>query len=188
MNQSPYIIGLVGHPASGKGTVAAELIAHHDAVSFRYSTMLRDILTRLHLPHDREHIAATSHMIRETFGSDIMSRVIAEDAKQSSAPIVIVDGIRRMEDIIHLKDNPKFMLVAIEASMQTRYERLIARTENTDDQTKTFEQFKADHLHESDREVDEVITHAQIRIDNNGSADTLREQIDTLVASFSHEC
>ena len=175
------ILGLTGLMACGKGTAAKYLVEKHGAVSFRFSTIMRDLLDRLYLEHSRENMAKISLIIREGFGQGIFSQVMAKDVMSVDANIVIIDGIRRMEDLEHLKNIPGFKLVAVDVDMRTRYERLIARRENSDDQTKTWEQFQADHQLETELTILETVKAADIIIDNNGTPDDLNKQLDELV-------
>lgn len=174
------IIGLAGEMSSGKGTIAHYLVDRYRFVQFRYSDMLRDLLGRLHLPISRENLARTSSMIRETFGQDIMSRVIAEDAK-SEAVSVVVDGIRRHQDIEHLREAKNFFLVYIEVDERVRYERLVARSENAGDATKTFEEFQKEQQAEADSQVTALRNDARFIINNNGNLEELYRKIDEIV-------
>jgi len=175
------IIGLTGEMGSGKGTVAHYLVDRYGFMTFRMSDMLRDIMDRLHIPQQRENISKTSAMIRETFGQDIMSRVIAEDARTATTNVVI-DGIRRIEDISHLRDLNDFLLVYIEVDERTRYERLVARNENKGDATKTFEEFQAEQRIEADSRIKELRSVANVVMNNNGELAKLYSEVDEIIA------
>ena len=131
------ILGFTGLPASGKGTVAKYFKEKYQAETFRFSTMLRDVLDRLYLEHSRENMSGISRVLREFFGQDLMAKVMAKDVENSPAGLIIVDGIRRMEDVKYLRALSGFKLVAIEADMRIRYQRLLNRDENPDDKNKS---------------------------------------------------
>ncbi len=143
--------------------------------------MLRDMATRLYLPHSRDVLIKMSEAIREKFGDDIMAKVVRQEVEESDAAVVCIDGIRRPKDIAVLSEMEGFKLVHINADMQTRYERLIARTENSDDGTKTFEQFEADHQRSTEVTIAEVSSGADVVVDNSGSFEELYAQLDKLV-------
>ena len=84
------IIGLTGLNVSGKSTVADYLQTKHGAVSFAFSTALRDIIKRLHLPMERANIANLSTALRREFGPDLLSRVLLEDIKATDSPLIIL--------------------------------------------------------------------------------------------------
>src|SRR3989344_7845537 len=143
------VLGFIGPLASGKGTVCQYLMEKHNAGYVRFSTVLRDILNRVHLEHSRENLQKISTVLRSNFGDDILALAVAKDVEQLPNEIVAVDGVRRAPDIKHLKNLPDFYLVSIDADIKVRYDRIIKRKENSDDAAKTFEQFAADNAREA---------------------------------------
>ncbi|MDP2708705.1 MAG: AAA family ATPase [bacterium] len=181
MTDEKIIIGLTGEICAGKGTVVKYLEKKHGATSYRFSTMLRDLLGRLYLPVSRENMQNISTAIRQHLGEDIMAKVIAEDVKNDDNRVIVVDGVRRVPDIKYLREVPGFKLVRLVANPKTRYDRLIARKENPGDETKTYEQFLADHKKEADNQVPIVMTQADLEINNNGSLEDLYRQVDQII-------
>jgi len=175
------ILGLTGEIASGKGTAVNYLIEKHGASSYRFSSIMRDVLDRLHLEHSRELLQRASSMLRENFGENIFARVIAQDIQGDKNPIIVVDGIRRPEDLEILRENPNFKLVFIEVSLEKRYERIIKRGENTDDKTKTLEEFKFDAQREAELTIAGLKERADFVLDNNGTPEELERQIEKLL-------
>lgn len=178
------ILGFVGLMASGKGCAAKYLEQQHGASTFRFSTMLRDLLDRVYLEHSRDNLIKMSETIRGKFGEDTLARVMAKDAESADNNIVVVEGIRRLADIAYLSKLPNFVLVEIFAEIETRLTRIQKRHENPDDATKTMEQFKADHARSTEMTIPEVAAMAKERIDNNGSEDDLHRQLDALVKKY----
>ncbi len=178
------ILGFSGEIASGKGTCAQYLVEHHGAVTYRFSTMLRDVLKRLHLPEDRTTLQTLSTSLRKQFGEDLLAKVMFEDAKHDEHQLVVIDGVRRLEDVKYLRELPEFKLCYITASMKTRYERLVLRGENPDDKTKTYGQFELDHEGEPEREITKLEAFAQEVIDNTGTLPELCMQLDAIVKKY----
>ncbi|MBT3816892.1 MAG: AAA family ATPase [Candidatus Magasanikbacteria bacterium] len=175
------ILGFTGPIACGKGTIASYLEKKHNASTYRFSTMLRDVLDRFHLPHTRENLVNLSEYVRNTYGEDTMAKTMAADVENDKNDIIVVDGIRRMADIEYLKKLPNFILVKIEATPEHRYERIIKRGENSDDNTKTYEEFLADHKHPTEMTIPEVMGHATKTINNDGTIEELYTQLDALI-------
>jgi dephospho-CoA kinase len=175
------IIGLVGEIAAGKGTVVKYLEEKREASSHKFSSPLRDGLERFHLEINRKNMQDISRIMREHFGQNLLAKVIAEDAKKDKHNIVVIDGIRRPADIEYLKNLPEFKLVYIMADMETRYERLINRSENADDKTKTFEEFKRDHEAETEIYIKDIGSQAEYKINNNSDFNNLYRQIDKII-------
>ncbi len=184
MKTNKLVLGITGEMAAGKTTITDYIKERHGGVSFRFSTMLRDVLTRMHIDETREHLQKLSTILRKQFGDDLMSKVIAEDVAAATDDVIIVEGIRRPSDVTYLKDLPGFHLIAIDADLQTRYERIIERSENPDDQEKTFGQFKAEQSQESEGKIREIMKDAEVVINNNGDLDALHAHIDDVIKQF----
>jgi len=175
------IIGLVGPLASGKGVVKTYLEEKHSAVSYKFSDILRDILNRLYLPTSRENMQNLSTDLRSKFGNDILAKAMAQDVKNERQDLVIIDGVRRLDDILPLTDDPKFKLISIDADLKVRYERMRLRNENPGDSNKTFEDFLTDSEREAEMEIPKTMANAHYHLDNNHNLAHLYEQIDNLL-------
>jgi len=181
------ILGFAGPLASGKEVAKKYLEAEHQASVHRFSTMLRDILNRLYLPISRENMQNLSFDLRQRFGADTLARVIAEDVKNDPHGIIVIDGVRRLDDIVSLKDVPGFSLVSIDADPKIRYERMKIRNENKGDAGKSYEEFLADSQREAELQIPEVMAAAQFHIDNNGDLPNLYRQIEQIIQSLDKQ-
>ena len=181
MVKDKKILVFTGLPSSGKGTAAKYFVEKYGAKSFRFSTIMRDLLDRLYLPQSRENMSHISTVLRQNFSEDIFAKVMAEDVRRAETNIVVIDGARRLADIEYLSKIPGFKLAAIKVDMRIRYERLIQRGENPDDKNKTWEQFQEDHNLETELSIPELMKQADVVIDNNGSLEDFYKQLDKLV-------
>lgn len=180
------IIGIVAEMAAGKTTATDYLKEKYQAVSFRFSDPLRDILERLHLEHTRGNLQTLSTSLRQNFSEDILSKVLALDVKNSDNHIIITEGIRRPSDITYLKEIPGFCLISLEADQKIRFERITKRSENPDDQNKTWEEFVAEGNQESEQKIKEISNEAKFHINNNGTAEELYKQLDELITKLNN--
>jgi len=181
---SKIILGLVGSLASGKETTKNYLAEKYNAKDCRFSSILRDVLSRVAVPNSRENLQKVSTILRANFGENLLAKAIANDASKLDADVVVIDGVRRFTDIEHLKDLPDFILVKIDADPKIRYERMKLRNENEGDDKKTFEEFLKDHESEADKQIPEVMKTAKYSIDNSGSFEDLYKQIDEIVSNL----
>lgn len=181
---SKVIIGLVGQIASGKEITKKYIIQKYGAESVKFSQIVRDMLARIDTPATRENMSALSLGLRQIFGEDIFAKAIINDVNSFHSDIVIVDGVRRMEDIEFLKDLPQFALVSVDATPENRYERMKARNENPGDAEKTFEEFLQQQLLETEMTIAHVMSEAQYQITNNGTLDELHAQTDKLITDL----
>lgn len=176
------ILGIAGEMGCGKGTIAKHVIEKHLGSAHRFSTMLRDVLDRLYLDQTRENLAQMSTILRQNFGEDLLSRVMMHDAENDDRSLVIIDGVRRKTDIVHLEELPHFKLVYVEADMRKRYERIILRGENANETKKTFEDFQKDHEHEAELQIKDLKNVADYIVNNDGTFEELYEQINQIIA------
>jgi len=175
------ILGIAGEMGSGKGTIAKHVMQQHVGNSHRFSTILRDILSRVYLEHSRDNMQALSTILRKTYGEDILAKAMYHDAENDDNNLVVVDGVRRMADIAYLKELPHFKLIYVEADMQNRYERIIRRGENPDDANKTFREFQESHENESEVQIRDLKNYADYVVGNDGVYAELYEQIDDII-------
>ena len=187
MKKDKFVLGFVGEMACGKGTAAAYCKRRYGAPSLRFSTILRETLDRVYLPHTRDNMIFLSENLRGHFGDDVLANAMARDVEKEKKKFITVDGIRRPADLVHLKKFPGFHLVAIEAQAPTRFERMRKRRENQDDQTKTWEQFKKDSQRSTEITIRGVMKNADFVIDNNGSFQEFHQQIDGIIKKLKKQ-
>ena len=136
----------------------------------------------MRLELNRENRAKLSMHLRKGFGEDIFSKIMLAEAKKSDNELVVVDGVRRSFDIVHMETEEHFFFVYVEASPETRYERLTKRRQNTDDATKTQAQFEKDALLETETQIRDLKERADFVVNNDGTLEELQKQIDEIVA------
>ena len=175
------IIGLVGDIACGKGVAVDYLVKKYQAGSYRYSRILRDILDRVYQDQSRKNMINLSDWLRKNFGQDVLSKTLARDINEDKNDLIVFDGIRRLPELNIFKKIHGFVLIRIVAHPKIRYQRLIKRKENPDDDKKTYEQFLNDQRGASDYEIPQVMKQADYEINNDGGLEDLYAQIDKIV-------
>ena len=116
-----------------------------------------------------------------------MAKTMYYDVSKDKSDIVVVEGIRRLEDVECLQKSDNFFLVRIVSDEKVRYERLTQRKENSDDASKTFEQFIKDHSKETEITIPPVMAKADFEIENNGSREDLHKKLDDLILKLQNE-
>lgn len=180
------ILGFVGDLASGKGTVCKYLQEKYGVDSYRFSTMLRDILDRIYVEKNRENLQDLSTFLRGRYGQDIMSKVIVQDVLNDKNDIVAVEGIRRPTDITYLQELPGFNLIYITADPKIRWQRMVLRKENADDAGKTFDQFLKDEQAEADMLIKDLGTKAKYTLVNNGNIEEFYSGMEEILTQIKH--
>jgi len=178
------ILAFAGEIASGKGAATEYLVKKYQASQHRYSTMFRDVLDRMYLEHNRSNIQTISTFFRNNFGQDIMSKVIARDVASDKSKIIVLDGARRSEDLKEVAKLPNFKLIYIDTDIKIRYQRIVSRGENSDDNSKGFGDFKKDNAQESETQIRKLKDIADFVVDNNGGLAKLQQQLDKIIKSL----
>ncbi|MFZ2803939.1 MAG: AAA family ATPase [Patescibacteria group bacterium] len=175
------IIGLVGRQGSGKGTAAKILQERYGAAMFRFSAVLGDILDRMALDKSRDNLIQLSETLRQAFGEDALSYAIEHDAVNANKDIVVIDGIRRIEDITALEPLPIFRLVEISAPAKVRFERMKGRGEKTGESGMSWEEFTEQEQAPTEVTIPSVAARAWKALNNGGSTEELTAKIDAMM-------
>ncbi len=175
------ILGIAGQIASGKDTVSKYLADEYGAIRYGSSSIFRSTLRNLFLPETRENLQKMSFALRQAFGDDLVARVLREDIGQTEGDFIVVDGVRRLSDILLLKQEPNFFLLYVDAPMELRYERIVKRSQNADDQTKTLEEFRQDHEREAEVSIKALQSQANGVVENTGDITSLFAQVDAFI-------
>ena len=182
------IFGLCGQPASGKDTAADFFIAK-GFVHISTGDLLRAEMRKAGIPVDRAHMSEFAAKAKKERGYGYLAELAVASIKEggSTSDKAIVSGLRAGLEIDMLRKSfgADFRLLAVDAPLQTRYERAKKRNRPGDDIP--FETFKA--LEERERasstgaqEVDKVISMADVVIDNSGSIEDMRSQLAALLS------
>lgn len=175
------ILGIAGEMGSGKEAVTSHLSDVYSASAHNFSQILKDILERLYLPITRENFSPLSLALRKTFGEDILAKAMFQDAVNDKTDIIVVQGIRRQEDMAFLREFANFKFLYVDVDMETRFERIKKRKEKENDSSMTFEEFKASHEYETEKTILGLKDDADYIIKNNGTYAELYAQIDRVI-------
>lgn len=175
------IIGITGHPGSGKDAAAEYFVSH----GFRLMSggdFVREIMRKEGLPTDREHVHEFFKKMRSIHGNVYPAHEIVKNITGNT----VTSGIRNMAEVnIFRKEFGKdFILLAIDAPLEMRYERVRNRSREGDDIS--FELFKEQEDRERNmdsgtHEVDNVIAAADAAILNTGTKEELFTKLDVFL-------
>src|SRR5688572_4752400 len=176
------LIGLTGRNAAGKGEVAKYL----QTKSFYYyslSDAIREELRTRKVAVSRDTLIQVGNELRQRFGPSVLADRIVELTQPDRN--YVIDSIRNPAEVAALRKACKdFKLIRIDAPLQSRFERTVARRREND--PVTFEAFVAldnreavgdatsQNLVEVEQLADEVLI-------NDASLDELHPKIDVLV-------
>lgn len=129
MATKKIIIGLTGPMAGGKGIVAEYL----KKKKFYYSSTserVREECRRRGREITRDSLQNTADELRRKFGPEVLARRTWKMVEKY--PLAVIDSIRGIAEVDFLKTKPNFYLIGVTASKKSRYQRLVARSRESD--------------------------------------------------------
>lgn len=179
------IIGLTGKNASGKGE-AASYLQKKGFVYFSLSDELREEAKEKAIGPARENLIKLGNELREKFGANYLAKKINEKINQikENRNNFIVDSIRNLEEAKELKKNKNFILVAIDAPIESRFQRAVKRKRAGDAKTlKEFEELeeRENLKNKTGQQLNECMGMADKLIVNDSSLEDLHKKLDQLI-------
>lgn len=131
------LIGLTSRNAAGKDEVARWLFERAGFVYFSLSDILRRELTGLGREVTRENLIAMGNELRQSCGAGALGEMALDALKEVRDAVVV--SIRNPAEVEALRKREDFLLAAVDAPLEVRYER--ARRRARSDDALSFEQF-----------------------------------------------
>jgi dephospho-CoA kinase len=176
------VLGLVGLPASGKGECSA--VAEELGIPvIVMGDLIRRYAEEAGLPATDQHLGTIARRLREERGMAALAELTVPAVREQKAPVVLIDGIRGDAEVeLFRKTFSDFTLIAIDCPFQIRLERLRSRG-RSDDMVN-----EDDLLSRDERECGFGLVHAMdgadIRIDNTGSLEECRAEIEKILKNI----
>ncbi len=177
------LIAFVGLPASGKSEASA--IARRLSIPVvSMGDIVREEAARRGLPPTDENIGGTGTDLRKEEGMNAIARRCVPKIRSQNSPVVVVDGTRNIEEIIFFKEQfgNDFKLIAIQAPFELRFER-IKRRARSDDMC-SLDELKRRDEREKGWGLDKAIEAADTTIENTGSLEKFRKQIEKMLKTL----
>lgn len=180
------IIGIAGTIGSGKDVVSHYLAQKYGYVGIIMGDLVRDLANELKLEPTRENLLKLQKRYVEQFGKEYWGRKVVEKIGRLKAEKIVVNGIRRVEDIKVLRQafpNDRIVLLLVDANPRLRFERLIKRGREGD--PKNFDEFLLQELAERETfDLEELEKIADHKIANDGSLAELYAKVDEFLRRF----
>ena len=176
------VFGLIGRIGSGKTVIANHLVEEYAAQYFRFSDVLKDILARVHKPNTRENLQNLGLSLRKTFGEGILAETLKDDILESKSRVIVVDGVR-YEDELRMVKGVGGRIIYVTSPDRLRYERAVKRGTRGEAEI-SFDQFKVSEQKETERRIDVLGEKADYKIENTGTIEDLKANVDSIVKNF----
>ena len=129
-------------PGAGKSTIADGLKPKgYDVINM--GNAVREEATKRNLEPTRSNLGKLMLELREKNGPGAVAELVKPQIESSNANVILIDGIRSIDEIDVLRKFGNVKLLAIHASTDTRFDFLQKRARSDDPQTK-------DHFEERD--------------------------------------
>lgn len=179
------IIGVTGTYASGKDTIS-DYLQKKGFFHFSLSDAIRGELDEIGLPRDRDTLIRVGNEYRQKFGNDIWAKRAIEAVKaRAGSKNCVLTSIRNSGEVAFLKKQKGFILINVDAPIETRYERAKARKRGDSDFV-DLETFKKQEDKEktgtgSEQNLTEVGAMANYTIENSDTLDELYKKIERII-------
>jgi inosine/xanthosine triphosphate pyrophosphatase family protein/dephospho-CoA kinase len=168
---------VIGHRCAGKSTLGDYLLREANARVFEASSVLRsESLAR------RESVSTSAQAIAflHKHGMDVVARRIADAATAGDDKLLIVTGLRTVEEVLFLTKALSAVVVWIDADSRVRYERHIRRARAGD--VITFRGFSEGDEEQNSFGVLRIAKEiADFVIHNEGTIEEYQHKVDEVV-------
>jgi len=177
------IIGIAGKLSSGKDTVS-EMLEKKGFAHISLSDMLREIVLAKGEDISTENLTKHGNLIRRERGEGYLAKMALKKIKGDT----IISSIRQPGEVKALHARKDFYLIAVDAKPEIRWQRLRKRQRpgdpETPEQMLSIERRQMKSGGSTDMQIDVVMSMADFKVDNNGSLDDLKKQVDEVLAKI----
>lgn len=176
MKQKTSLIGLTGTNGAGKGEVASFFVEKGYAY-FSLSDMIQEELRKENQEITRDNLIRMGNFMRQQYSHDILARRVAKKIKGKS----VIDSIRNPKEVEFFQNQDNFMLLAIDAPPELRFERVKIR--GREESVSSLQEFVAKEAEEmgtdeSSQQLLACMEMADHTITNDGTIEELRNKLE----------
>ncbi|MEM2537601.1 MAG: AAA family ATPase [Candidatus Bathyarchaeia archaeon] len=173
------VVGLAGMPGAGKSVVVNVARANGYGVVVM-GDEVREEARRRGLEPTPENLGRIMLELRRLEGEAIIAKRCISKILRKAESKVVVDGIRSLAEVEEFKRHfPKFTLIAVHASPETRFKRLFHRQRSDD--PKNWEIFHERDMRELSVGLGNAIAMAEYMIVNEESLETAKKRAATVL-------
>jgi dephospho-CoA kinase len=182
------IIGITGTLGAGKGTIVDYLVEQKKFTHFSVRGYLLKEIRLRGIEENRDNMVAVANELRKKYGSSYIVEQLYQEAKQSGKN-TIIESIRNTGEIEGLKKLGTFILLAVDAAPDLRYQRIVERQSETD--RISYNEFIANEQREMEssdpnaQNIKACMDQADFYLENNGTIEELHLQIDHIITTLN---
>jgi dephospho-CoA kinase len=179
------IIGITGTLGAGKGTVVDYLVRKKSFIHFSVRGYLAELIQKKGEVVNRDSLTHTANKLREDNNPAYIIEELYKKAFETQQNCII-ESIRTPGEIRSLRQKPGFILLAVDADIALRYQRIVVRNSETDNISfETFQSNERREMHSDDpnkQNLSACIEQADYVISNNQSINELENKIEAIIS------
>jgi dephospho-CoA kinase len=180
------IIGITGTLGAGKGTIV-DYLEGKGFEHYSSRKLIVEEVERRGMPVSRDSMTIVANDLRATHSPSYIVETLYEKAARAGKN-AIIESIRTEGEVAALRKRGDFYLLAIDADPKTRYQRIVARGNETDHIS--YEKFLEDEAREmrstdpTKQNISRCIELADFHLANDGTVEELHRQINAVLAEI----
>jgi dephospho-CoA kinase len=181
------IIGITGTLGAGKGTIVEFLRVNYGFEHFSVREFISKEILQRKMPVNRDSMVVVANDLRAAHSPSYIVDQLYQQAELTGKNCII-ESIRTVGEVDSLRSKGKFILFAVDAMPEVRYQRVVLRNSETD--RISFGTFLENENREMDSDdpnkqnLRKCIEKADHIFLNNGSIDELRKQVAEILAKY----
>lgn len=178
------IIGITGTDGAGKGSVVDYLVKEHGFTHYSSRDLIMQEAKLRGYEPNRESARIVGNMLRTENGADAIVQYALNKIAKDGSKNAVIESIRTIKEVETLQEAGG-VLLAIDAPVEDRYERIVGRGSDTD--KVSFEEFvKQEELEMDDPDPNgmkkrKVMEMAEYTIKNCASLEDLHKAVDDFI-------
>ena len=176
------IVGITGTLGAGKGTIV-DLLKEKGFLHFSARGFIVETIEKEGMIVDRDSMTIIGNRLRQEHTPSYIIESLYYRARETGKNSII-ESVRNPMEVEFLRKKEDFILIAVDADIRTRYERILQRKSSTDNVSfETFKENEEREMQSSDINAQNLracIEKADIVIDNSLTIEDLKEKIEEI--------
>jgi len=178
------IIGITGTLGAGKGTIVDYLVNSRGFLHFSVRAFISEEIVKRGMVVNRDSMVIVANDLRKNNSPSYITDCLYEEAI-AAGKNSIIESIRTPGEVYSLREKGRFILMAIDADPEIRYQRIKQRQSETDQiDFQTFLDNEKREMNSTDpnaQNLKKCMELADFRLWNNGTMEQLNRAVEGIL-------